>query len=55
MCLRLCEGLNVDAWLLARLIVLFFCLPLDVFSIPLCTRLGLSHPLVLGVSHCICN
>ncbi len=28
---------------------------LDVFSMPLCTRLGFSHPLILGVSHCICN
>jgi hypothetical protein len=31
----------------------FFCLPLDVFPTPLCIRLGLSHPLVLGVSHYI--
>jgi len=28
-------------------------MPLDVFSITLRIRLGLSHPLVVGVSHCI--
>jgi len=30
-------------------------MPLDVFSTTLRIQLGLSHPLVLGVSHCICN
>jgi hypothetical protein len=48
-------GLGVGAWLLACLVILFFPLPLDVFFMALCTRLDLSHPLVLGVSHCICN
>jgi hypothetical protein len=33
----------------------FFCLALDVFPTSLHTRLGFSHPLVLGVSHCICS
>jgi hypothetical protein len=27
----------------------------NVFSMALSTRLGFSHPLVLEVSHCICN
>jgi hypothetical protein len=47
--------LGADAWLLARLVILFFHLPSNVFSTTLCTRLGLSHPLILRVSHCICN
>jgi hypothetical protein len=34
---------------------LFFHLTLDVFFTLLHIRLGLSHPLVLGVSHCICS
>jgi len=33
----------------------FFRMPLDVFSTALHIRLGISHPLVLGVSHCIFN
>ncbi len=33
----------------------FFCLPSYVFSIALHIRLGLSHPLVLGVAHYICS
>lgn len=33
----------------------FFCLPLDVFSTASRIRLDLSHPLVFGVSHCICT
>jgi hypothetical protein len=49
--LRSCVGI----WLLACLIILFFHLALNVFSTTLCTRLGFSHPLVLGVSHWICN
>jgi hypothetical protein len=34
---------------------LFFHLDLYVFSTTLRTRLGFSHPLILGVSHWICN
>jgi hypothetical protein len=44
---------GVGVWLVTRPIILFFHMPLDVFSIALRIRLGLSHPLVLGVSHCI--
>ncbi len=33
----------------------FFCLLSNIFSIALHTKLDLSHPLVLGVSHCIYN
>lgn len=33
----------------------FFCLASDVFSITLCIKLGLSHPLIVGMSHYICN
>jgi hypothetical protein len=53
--LRLCVRLGAKVWFLACLIIFLFHLPLDVFSITLCTRLGLSHPLILGVSHCVCN
>ncbi len=44
-------GPSVDAWLLFRLIIVFFYLTLDVFSITLCTKLDISYPLVLEVSH----
>jgi hypothetical protein len=47
--------MGVDVWLLIRLIILFFHLPSNVCSTTLHTKLGLSHPLVLGVSHCVCN
>jgi hypothetical protein len=53
--LRSCEGLDVGAWMLACPIIPFFCLPSNVFSTTLHTRLGFSHPLMLGVSHCICS
>jgi len=45
----------VGTWLSTYLIISFFRLLSNVFSIILCTRLGLSYFLVLGVSHCICN
>jgi hypothetical protein len=48
-------GLGVSDWLLAHLVIPFFCLVLDVFSTTLHMRFGLSHPLVIGMSHCICN
>ncbi len=47
--------LGACTWLLACLVILFFHLLSDVFSIALCIKLGLSHPLVIGVSHYICN
>jgi hypothetical protein len=52
-CLRSCVGPSAKAWLLARPIILFFRLPLDVFSTTLHTRLGLSHLVVLRISHYI--
>jgi hypothetical protein len=48
-------GLSVNVWLLTCLVILFFHLPSNDFSTTLHTRLGLSQPLILGVSHCICN
>jgi hypothetical protein len=46
-------GSCVGAWLVIRLIILFFhLLSYGLFTI-LCIKLGLSHPLVLGVSHYI--
>ncbi len=53
--LRLCVGPSVDTWLSIHPIIIFFYLTLDVFSIVLRTKLGLSHPLVLEESHCIYN
>jgi hypothetical protein len=53
--LKSCVELGVSIWLLTRVIILFFHLALDVLSTMLHTRLGLSHPLVLGVSHYVCN
>jgi len=48
-------GLGSNAWLFARLVILFFCLASNVFSTTLHMRFGLSHPLVIEMSHCICN
>jgi hypothetical protein len=48
-------GPSGGVWLLACLVIPFFHLPLNVFSITLHIKLGLFHPLVLGVSHCICS
>ncbi len=53
--LKSCASSNVGVWLLAYLIIFFFRLPLDVFYIALCIRLGFSHLFVLGVSHYIYN
>ncbi len=48
-------GLGVNAWLLAYLVIPFFYLALNVFSTTLHMRFGLSHPLIIGMSQCICN
>ncbi len=48
-------GLGASIWLLAYLVIPFFCLALNVFSTTLHMRFGLSHPLVIGMSHYICN
>jgi hypothetical protein len=48
-------GLCVGVQLSIHPIILFFHLASNVFSIVLRIRLGLSHPLVLRVSHCICS
>jgi hypothetical protein len=53
--LRSYAGTCVGAWLLARLIIPFFHLPSYVLFTTLRIKLGLSHPLLLEVSHCICN
>ncbi len=41
-CLKLCAKLGVGAWLLTHPMIIFSHMALDVFSIVLCTRLGLS-------------
>jgi hypothetical protein len=48
-------GSCVGAWLVVHLIILFFHLPSYVLFTTLRIKLGLSHPLVLGVSHYICK
>jgi hypothetical protein len=53
--LRSCAGLSANVWLLIRLVIPFFHFPLDDLSTTIRSKLGLSHPLILGVSHCICN
>ncbi len=53
--MKSCAGLGAGALLLAHPIIPFLCLLLNVFFIVVGIRLGLSHPLVLGVSHYICN
>jgi len=52
---RLCARASADVWLSPCPIIMFFYLTLDVFSIALPIKLGLSHPLVLEVSHYIYN
>jgi hypothetical protein len=54
-CLRLYVGLSVGIWLSIHPIILFFHLVSNVFSTTLRTKLGLSHPSILSVSHCICS
>jgi hypothetical protein len=44
-------GPRVGAWFFAHLIIPHFCLPFDVFSFVLFTKLGFSHLLTLKVTH----
>jgi hypothetical protein len=46
---------RVSAWLFVHSITLSFHLVLDVFSLVLCTKLTIPHPLGLGLIHCICG
>jgi hypothetical protein len=46
---------SVGAWLFARLIIPCFYLPLYVFSSTLSTKLSFLHPLILGLTHCVCG
>jgi hypothetical protein len=55
MCLRSCARSGASICLLTCLVVPFFHVLKDYFSITLHIKLGLSHPLLLGVSHCICS
>jgi hypothetical protein len=52
-CMKSCLRLNVNTWLFAHLIILFFRLLPNVFSTALHTKLDLFHPLIFGMSHCI--
>jgi hypothetical protein len=54
-CLKSCASPRASAWLFACLIIPSFCLTFDVFYFALCTRLGLSHLLILMLIHCICG
>jgi len=53
--LRSCVSSRAIAWLFVKLVIPPFCLVSYVFSFVLCTKLGLPHPLALGVTHCICG
>jgi hypothetical protein len=48
---RPCTGI----WLLAHLVIPCFCLPFDVFFFALWNRLSLFHPMVLGLTYCVCG
>ncbi len=48
-------GPGARAWLLAHPIIPLCCLILNVFFNVVHTRLGFSYPLILGVSHYVCN
>jgi len=52
-CLRSYVRPSVGAWSFVHLAILCFHLALDVFSFVLWTKLGLPHPLVLSLTHCI--
>jgi len=52
--LKSCAWSKVGAWLSPHQII-FFCLALNVFSSIVRTKLGLPHPLALGLSNCICG
>ncbi len=53
--LKSCVGPRVSTWLFVHLVILSFHLALDVFCSMLCIRLGLPHPLTLGLIHYICG
>jgi hypothetical protein len=46
---------GASAWLFVRLVIPPLCLPFDIFSFALRTRLGFPHPLAFKVTHCICG
>jgi hypothetical protein len=46
---------GAGAWLFACLIIPCFYLPLYVFSSTLLTKLSFPHPLILGLTHCVCG
>ncbi len=53
--LRSCVGPSSDAWLSTYLIIPFFRMTFNIFSLTLHTRLGLLHPIAHGLSQCICD
>jgi len=50
-----CFGPGVNVWLIAQLVFPVFRLPSLVFSITLCTRLGLPHPSITNIPRCVCT
>jgi len=48
-------GMEVVAWLFVHVVVPLFHLASKIFSLALCTKLGLPHLVALGVTHCICD
>ncbi len=50
-----CVGRSANTWLFAFLVILFRGKLQTFFFVMMCTKLGLSHPLTFGLSHCICG
>jgi hypothetical protein len=48
--LKSCVGLSLGAWFYACAVIPSFRMAFDIFSSPLCTKLGLCHPMVHGLS-----
>jgi hypothetical protein len=51
--LKSCVGPRTNAWIFVHLVIPPFHIASNVFPYVLCTKLGLPHPLVLRVIHCI--
>ncbi len=54
-CLKSCIGSRLGAWLFTHLVIPSFCVTFNIFSLTLCTELGLPHPMIIGLTHYICG
>jgi hypothetical protein len=53
--LKSCIGFHLGAWLSTHLVIPSFCMTSSIFSLTICTKLGLPHPMIIGLTHYICD